>query len=224
MAKRALAYIQAVAEQGSIKNAAEQLLISSSALSKYIQKVEKELGTPLFNRFGNRFVLSYAGERYLAWAEQMDALEEMMLREMRELADHRQGKIRIGTQSFVSGLFTDRILPDFYQKYPRVCVSLSEDVFPDMVDKLKWFQVDAVAAGIGILFGADAMLNTNTRHYSKLKLVSFGEKPRYRETSLVYHKDLYLSAPLQHLFSLCRKYFAREPEKFCPGEQRSCPL
>ena len=111
MARRALAYIQAVAEQGSIKNAAEQLFISSSALSKYIQKVEKEIGTPLFNRYGNRFVLSYAGERYLAWAEQMNALEEMMRQEMRDLADHRRGKIRIGSQSFVSGLFTDRILP-----------------------------------------------------------------------------------------------------------------
>ena len=45
-------YLLEVATQGNISRAAEQLYISQSALTKFIQKKERELGGPLFRREG----------------------------------------------------------------------------------------------------------------------------------------------------------------------------
>src|ERR1700676_4106979 len=45
-----LRYFTAVARHGSIREAAEELHVAQSALSRQIQKMEKELGAPLFQR------------------------------------------------------------------------------------------------------------------------------------------------------------------------------
>ena len=74
MNPRASQYIQTLAQFGSITRAAGHLYITPSALSRYISTVEKEVGTQLFSRIGNHFVLTYAGERYVEWCRQYDAL------------------------------------------------------------------------------------------------------------------------------------------------------
>ena len=43
-------YIDEVARTGSIRQAAERLNVTASALNRRLQDVEKELGTPLFDR------------------------------------------------------------------------------------------------------------------------------------------------------------------------------
>ena len=47
-----------VAECGSISQSAEQLYISQPALSIYITNLEKNLGTPLFDRSGKKFLFT----------------------------------------------------------------------------------------------------------------------------------------------------------------------
>ena len=41
-------YIYEIARQGSISKAAEKLYITQGALTKYLQRLENELSTPLF--------------------------------------------------------------------------------------------------------------------------------------------------------------------------------
>ena len=58
-------YVCTLAELGNLTRAAERLYISQPALSIYITNLEKNLGTPLFDRSGKKFTLTYAGEQYV---------------------------------------------------------------------------------------------------------------------------------------------------------------
>ena len=55
-------YILEVAKCGGITKAANNLYITPSALSKFVQAREEELNVQLFHRIGKRFVLTAAGE------------------------------------------------------------------------------------------------------------------------------------------------------------------
>ena len=49
-----LRQLEAIASNGTLSKAAEQLHLSQSALSRSIQRLEDELGTPLVDRTKNR--------------------------------------------------------------------------------------------------------------------------------------------------------------------------
>ena len=59
-------YVAAVAQYDSITAAAESLYISQPALSRFISNLEKRIGVTLFQRVGNRFLLTYEGEPIVA--------------------------------------------------------------------------------------------------------------------------------------------------------------
>ena len=75
-------YLITVYEEGSISNAAKRLYISQPALSQTIQIVEKEIGARIFNRNTTPISLTYAGEKYLATAPKLIALETNIHREI----------------------------------------------------------------------------------------------------------------------------------------------
>lgn len=64
-----LRYFWAVAHVGGLTRAAEQMNLSQSALSVQIQKLEQQLGHPLFERVGRKLVLTEAGQIALDYAD-----------------------------------------------------------------------------------------------------------------------------------------------------------
>ena len=64
-----LRYFSVVARSGSIRKASEELHVATSALSRQIQKLEDELGTPLFERLPKGLRLTRAGEAVLEHAD-----------------------------------------------------------------------------------------------------------------------------------------------------------
>ena len=88
-------YIIAVAKEHSQSRAADQLLVSQSTISQSIRKVEKELGTKLFARNGNRLVLTDAGKIYLNGAESALALYDKALGDIRKSNVTRRKQIII---------------------------------------------------------------------------------------------------------------------------------
>lgn len=71
-----LKYFKTVARTGKIAAAAQELFLSAPALSTSIARLEKELGTPLFDRTGNRIALNAQGEIFLRYVNEVfDCLE-----------------------------------------------------------------------------------------------------------------------------------------------------
>ena len=64
-----LRYFWVVAHEGSLTRAAARLNLSQSAVSVQIQKLERQMGHQLFDRIGNRLVLTEAGRIALDYAD-----------------------------------------------------------------------------------------------------------------------------------------------------------
>lgn len=66
-------YFLAVARQGSVRAASEQLKVNHSTVLRRIRHLEKELGALLFERLPSGYRLTEAGDEMLASAERMEA-------------------------------------------------------------------------------------------------------------------------------------------------------
>lgn len=75
---------------------------------------------------GKRFVLTYAGEQYLFWLNRLNNVQEDMLKEMHELANAEEGRIRVGIPLSGSDMLVSEILPAFYKRYPKVAVEIHQ--------------------------------------------------------------------------------------------------
>ena len=62
---RELTYVMAIAKHKNITKAAESLYLTQPTLSKFLKALEEEVGQPLFRRLGNKYIPTYAGERYI---------------------------------------------------------------------------------------------------------------------------------------------------------------
>ena len=60
-----LYYFIKVAQTGNLTRAAQELFISQPALTMAIKRLEKELDVTLFEREGNRLILSPSGTKML---------------------------------------------------------------------------------------------------------------------------------------------------------------
>lgn len=100
-----LRYFWAVANEGSLTRAAGRLNLSQSALSVQIQKLERQMGHPLFERAGRRLVLTEAGQIALDYADTVfQAGDELMSTlEGRPLASRQV--LRVGALTTLSRNF-----------------------------------------------------------------------------------------------------------------------
>ncbi|MCC8165630.1 MAG: LysR family transcriptional regulator, partial [Planctomycetes bacterium] len=71
---KSLHYVMAVAENGSISSAAKKLGISQPSLTNYLRNLSDSIGVELFERGNNGYVPTYAGERYIAYARQIESI------------------------------------------------------------------------------------------------------------------------------------------------------
>jgi DNA-binding transcriptional LysR family regulator len=115
-----LRYFVAVARAGSIRKASEELHVASSAVSRQLQKLEEELGTPLFERLPNGLRLTQAGATTLRHAKA--TLEEFALlkSELGALKGKKTGLVQIASlDSLLVSFLPEQILA-FHRLHPAV--------------------------------------------------------------------------------------------------------
>ena len=69
-----LSVFQSVAHNLSFTKASNELCITQPAVTKHIKELESEFSIKLFDRVGNKIVLTQAGSMLLSYAEQILAL------------------------------------------------------------------------------------------------------------------------------------------------------
>src|SRR5262249_52024524 len=92
---RRLRYFVSVAEELSFSRAAERLYISQQPLSAAIQKLERDVGTRLFDRSSRRVALTAAGEALLPRARVAVAAAEEAYTAARNAAKGIAGVLRV---------------------------------------------------------------------------------------------------------------------------------
>src|SRR5215218_6573743 len=112
----------AVVEAGGVTRAAASLNVSQAAASQQIKRLEEALDCRLFERSGRRLVLAPAGERLLAQARRLLAMNDEVWSSMR--TPSFEGEVRLGVPYDIVGSFVPGVLRRFAKAQPRVRVSL----------------------------------------------------------------------------------------------------
>ena len=88
-------YFLAVVESGSLSAASEKLFVAVSAISRQIQRLEAQVGVPLFERHARGMVLNEAGEIFAHHVRKSQLDMEYALAEIKGLKAVRRSLIRI---------------------------------------------------------------------------------------------------------------------------------
>lgn len=114
--------ILCIAEERSITRAAEKRFVTQSALNQQLQKLEEELGTPLFVRSRSNWQPTPAGEAYLAAARQMLLIKQDTYNRIADHAERGRRRLAIGLiQERGVDMFT-AVYPVFHREFPDVQV------------------------------------------------------------------------------------------------------
>lgn len=124
-----LYYVLCVAKHQNLTKAAQELYISQPTLSKYLQKLERELGGKLFSRSGNSYTPTYLGRRYLEYARKVLAVNQDWERELLDLNACNEGELNIAFPLMRSSCMAAKIMGVFYEKYPGIRVNFMEEAY-----------------------------------------------------------------------------------------------
>ncbi|MCJ8510627.1 LysR substrate-binding domain-containing protein [Rhizobium lemnae] len=114
---RQLQYFVAVAEQGSVTRAAQNLLISQSSVTEAIKELEGDLGVELFERHPRGLTITYNGHQFLRHATKILADVSDARNVFAETRQSTGGTLNIGVTSLVAGY----VLSDLLARYRRAC-------------------------------------------------------------------------------------------------------
>ena len=120
MDTRQMEYIIQISEERSITKAAEKLFITQSALNQQLQKLEKELGLPLFVRTRSDWHLTPAGEIYVNTARQILNLKKDAYSQIQDLKESGNRRISLGLIPERGVNMFTAIYPEFHRKFPDI--------------------------------------------------------------------------------------------------------
>lgn len=123
---REYSYVLAIAKYQNITKAAESLYVTQPTLTKFLQNLERDLGQKLFKKLGHRFVLTYAGERYVAKATEILNLKKELDQEMGDIVKNNQGSLKIAFPAMRGAYMLPCTLPVFNEMYPNVTLDILE--------------------------------------------------------------------------------------------------
>lgn len=124
---RDLSYVLAIAKYQNITKAANALYITQPTLTKFLQSLESQMGQKLFRKLGHRFVLTYAGERYVSKATEILNLKKELDREMSDIVKNNFGSLKIAFPTMRGAYMLPCTLPVFNQMYPNVKLDVIEE-------------------------------------------------------------------------------------------------
>ncbi|OCT17068.1 LysR family transcriptional regulator [Paenibacillus pectinilyticus] len=168
-----------VARQKSFTRAAEELGYAQSSITMQIQKLEREYGVPLFERYGRQLRLTPPGESLLVLTLQMleifDQSKEM-------IANQVSGTLTIGTINSLAAYYLPPFLHALKQLYPGLNIQLFPDSETAILTKVKEGDYD-----IGLLldqYPADPSLACTRVREEQLVLIAPQNHPLTRQANV----------------------------------------
>ncbi len=135
-------YVLALSECKNFSQAAQQLDISQSTLSQYIQKIEKEIGVSLFDRSVSPLKLTQYGEIYVKGARKIvDAYSET-LDSIGDADSGTIGSVRVGLSPSRASFMLPQVVYEFTQLYPHVTLKFIESKSKDIMKNLSEGNID----------------------------------------------------------------------------------
>jgi DNA-binding transcriptional LysR family regulator len=133
----------AVAREGSITRASEQLYLSQPAVSAHVKAIEDTLGLTLFQRTPQGMCLTADGQRILIKVEQTLSAHQHIFEEATRMKGRLTGNLRIGIGCQSAPQALGELLTKLAERYPDVDISLQHGASADVIEGIRQGRLDA---------------------------------------------------------------------------------
>ncbi|MBY5331868.1 LysR family transcriptional regulator [Rhizobium leguminosarum] len=124
---RQVQFFVAVAEQGSVTRAAQNLSISQSSVTEALKELESDLGVELFERHSRGLTITHSGHQFLRHATKILASVSDARTSFSGQQSALSGTLNIGVTSLVAGY----VLSDLLARYRRACPGIEVSAIED---------------------------------------------------------------------------------------------
>jgi DNA-binding transcriptional LysR family regulator len=137
----------AVADNGSVRAAAEELVVTQAAVSASVAALQKSLGVALITPDGRGLRLTEAGTAYARYARRILGLLDEAGRSAAAAADPERGELRIAAVTTAAEQIVPAILGGFRRRHPQTGVRLEAGNRDHVRSLLDRHQVDLILGG-----------------------------------------------------------------------------
>ncbi|MEQ3553333.1 LysR family transcriptional regulator [Pseudonocardia nematodicida] len=139
----------AVAEELHFGRAAQRLHMAQSPLSQTIKKLEKDVGTPLFERTTRAVTLTSAGHAFLPHARRIVGEVDLARRATCAGTDDVYGRVRLGFSGALNHLTLPPLTRALRTRHPHLALQLVDRVTTeDAVDLVEHGSLDMAFVGL----------------------------------------------------------------------------
>jgi DNA-binding transcriptional LysR family regulator len=197
----------AVARNGGITRAAEELNTVQSNVTQRVKALEAEIGTALFERHSRGMTLTGAGRRLLPYAQRMAALSREAMLATRDDGEPK-GPLAIGSMETTAAVRLPALLAEFHRRFPAVRLTLKTATTADLVAAVLDGAVDgAFVAGpiehadlTATLAFREELVLVSAKRFNNLAALRAGT-PESGPTALVFRTGCTYRQRLEQLFS-----------------------
>jgi DNA-binding transcriptional LysR family regulator len=141
MELRHLMTFKTIVDVGGFKKAAEELGYAQSSITSHIQELEKELGSPLFDRLGKNVTLTQTGRSFLPYAVDIIKLYSKSKEAINQI-DEPRGQLIIGVTESIMIYWLPNIIMEFMEKFPNIEITLKSLDYNQVTTQLKKGDID----------------------------------------------------------------------------------
>ena len=181
-----LRYFWVVAHQGSLTRAAEHMNLSQSALSVQIQKLEHQMGHPLFERAGRKLILTEAGKIALDYADTVFKAGDELMSTLRGSPAASRQILRVGALTTLSRNFQLEFLRPLVGRSDVELIVRSGNI-RDLLAQLEAHALDVVLANSAAPRDARSLLRNHLLDEQPVSLVG---RPRTHNRAFRFPEDL----------------------------------
>jgi LysR family transcriptional regulator, transcription activator of glutamate synthase operon len=139
---RQLQYFVKVAKLQHVTQAAEELHVAQSAVSRQIHRLEEELGVRLFMQKGRNVQLTPVGQLFLRRAESLLTDLDRAVMEIHEFLDPEVGEIRLGFPHSHGYHIVPRVVSAFRKLHPNVKFRFRQGMYASLIRDVAEGEVD----------------------------------------------------------------------------------
>jgi DNA-binding transcriptional LysR family regulator len=137
-------YVIEIAKSGGISQAADNLGMSQPTLSKYIKKLEGELGVELFDRSTIPLKLTPAGEKFIAAGTRLIDMEHQLEKQLEEIKLNKNTVISVGISPSRSPYLIPSVIEVFRKKDTSSRIVIKERTTAQLAQMLRDGELDLV--------------------------------------------------------------------------------
>jgi len=137
----------AVAETGSVRAAAQRLVVTESAVSAAVAALTRDVGAPLLERQGRGLRLTASGQIYAGYARTILGLHAEALAAVRGEAHSGHGQVRLAAVTTAGEHVLPTVLASFRAEHPGIELGLEVGTREHVWGLLARHEADLVIAG-----------------------------------------------------------------------------